>query len=347
MIWLNAGILAVIATGVWWLTGMDKSWDGQSKRGRHFTRALRTVGVVFLSYILLLTAEGDSGPAAAPLMIVIPLGIALILRSSISEVFAGGFLRFLDPSLHDSREVDLKRAQRHRDNIAWLIHHRKRDEAVKLCEGLKKSGELDEATLAHTLEFLGVKQDIGKATDPLHEAGRLRAQGQFTEAEAFLKARLAKQPADSGAALMLMRLYAEDLKQPEAAAKVLAAMEKEPHSSKDHLEFARRSLAEWNRPKRKNPVPAEEKLPPSLEEMLERGFVGSAIELLEEKIKAQPRDLELRLKLAEIHVLHCHNLPRAEKIVRQISAEKIFSPGHVLSAEAKLKEWRERKLPLK
>jgi hypothetical protein len=347
MSYLNLGILAAVALGVWWLTGHDKSWDGQSKRDRHLTRALRTVGVVFLFSLLLWAAENGGGPEDAPLMIIIPVGIALILRSSISEVFAGGFVRFLDPSLHDSREIDLKRAQRHRDNIAWLIHHGKRDEAVKLCEELKQSGELDEATLAHTLEFLGVKQDFGKISDPLHEAGRLRAQGKFTEAETFLKARLTKQPADSGAALMLIRLYAEDLKQPDAAAKLLAAMEKEPHISKDHLEFARRSLAEWNRPNRKAPVPADEMLPPSLEEMLARGFFGSAIELLEEKIKAQPRDLDLRLKLAEIHALHCDNLPRAEKIVRQLGAEKVFSAGQVSSAEAKLKEWRERKLPLK
>jgi hypothetical protein len=345
MIWLNIGILAVIAVGVWWLTGMDKSWDGQSKRGRHFTRALRTVAVVFLFFIPLETAEGGGGPESVPLLLIIPIGIALILRSSVSEVFAGGFLRFLDPSLHDNREIDLKRAQRHRDNIAWLIHHGKRDEAVKLCEELKISGELDEATLAHTLEFLGVKQDFGKATDPLHEAGRLRARGQFAEAEAFLKARLLTHPADSAAALMLMRVYAEDLRQPESAAKVLAALEKNPHTPADHLVFARRSLAEWNRPKRK--VPAEEALPVSLEGMLEKGFFGSAIELLEEKIKAQPQDLALRLKLAEIHAIYCDNIPRAEKIVRQLAAEKCFSPAQISTAEAKLKEWRERKLPLK
>jgi tetratricopeptide (TPR) repeat protein len=342
---LNLGILAMVALAVWWLTGKDKSWDGQSKRDRHFTRSVRTVGVVFLFYILLLTAEGDSGPASAPLMIIIPIGIALILRSSISEVFAGGFMRFLDPALHDSREIDLKRAQRHRDNIAWLIHHGKRDEAVKLCEELKINGELDEATLAHTLEFLGVKQDFGKITDPLNEAARLRAQGKFAEAEAFLKARLKKQPADSGAALMLMRIYAENLQQPEAAARVLAALEKEPHVPPEHLEFARRSLAEWRRPGPK--VSMEEVLPPSLEEMLEQGFYGSAIELLEEKIKAQPRDLDLRLKLAEIHALHCNNLPRAEKIVKLLGAEKLFSGEQVAAAEIKLKEWRERQLPLK
>ena len=345
MIAINLITLALIGLGVWWLTGIDKTWDGQSKRGRHFTRALRTIAVVFLFFILLQAAEGGGGAETVPLLLIIPVGIALILRSSLSEVFAGGFLRLVDPSLHDTREIDPKCAQRHRDNIAYLIHHGKRDEAVKLCEELKQNGELDEVTLAHTLEFLGVKQDFGKVTDPLHEAGRLRAQGQFTQAEAFLKARLLKHPADSGAALMLMRVYAEDLRQPEAAAKVLAMLEKNPHTPADHLVFARRSLAGWNRPKPK--APAEAVLPDSLEDMLAKGFFGSAIELLEEKIKAQPQDLALRLKLAEIHAVYCNNIPRAEKIIRQLAAEKSFSPAQISSAEAKLKEWRERQLPLK
>jgi hypothetical protein len=251
----------------------------------------------------------------------------------------------LDPTLHDSRAIDLQRAQRHRDNLAWLIHHGQRDQAIKLCEELKKSGELDEASLAHTLEFLGVKQDFGKIADPLHEAGKLRAHGKFSEAETFLKARLEKIPADSGAALMLMRVYAEDLRQPQAAAEVLKILEKQPDVSKDHLEFARRSLVEWSQPKRK--IAEEEIVPQSLDEMLEKRFYGSAIEFLEGKIKAAPEDFALRLRLLEIHAVNCENFPGAEKLVRQVAAEKIFSAEQIAAAESKLKEWRAKKLPLK
>jgi hypothetical protein len=129
------------------------------------------------------------------------------------------------------------------------------------------------------------------------------------------------------------------LRQPDKANEVFCALEKQPHVSADHLQFARRSLVEWSRPKSK--PPAEEAAPESLEEMLAKSFFGSAIELLEQKIKAQPGDLDLRLKLAEVHAVHCDNLPRAEKIVRQVETEKIFSAAQTASAEMKLKEWRE------
>jgi hypothetical protein len=339
MIFLNIGIVVVCALGVWWLTGLDKSFSGESKRDRHFTRALRCGAVVFLVAVFLWLVEGDLGYGGIPLLLIIPVSIALLLRSSVSELFAGGFLRLVDPALHDGREFDLKRAQRHRDNIAWLIHHGQRDQAIKLCEELKMSGELDETTLASTLEFLGVKQERAKISNPLNEAAQLRAQGKFFESEQSLKALLAKKPADTGAALMLMRLYEQDLRQPDKANEVFCALEKQPRVSADHLQFARRSLVEWSQPKSK--PPAEEAAPESPEEMLAKSFFGSAIELLEQKIKAQPGDFDLRLKLAEVHAVHCDNLPRAEKIVRQIETEKIFSAAQIASAEMKLKEWRE------
>jgi len=339
MIFLNIGILVIVALGAWWLTGLDKSFNGESKRDRHFTRALRTVAVVFLIAGFLWTVEDDLGYGGVPLLLIIPVSIALLLRSSISELFAGGFMRLIDPTLHDERELDLKRAQRHRDNIAWLIHHGQRDQAIKLCEELKLSGELDAATLETTLEFLGIKQERTVWQRPLNEAAQLRAQGKFAEAEQSLKTLLEKNPADASAAVMLMRLYTQDLRQPNRAAEVLRELKKQPHVSVDHIGFAQRSLVEWSQPKL-NPV-VEETAPESLEEMLAKSFFGSAIELLEQKIKAQPGDFELRLKLAEVHAVHCDNFPRAEKIVRQIETENIFSAAQVASADAKLKEWRE------
>ena len=338
MILLNIGILAIVALGVWWLTGLDKSFNGESKRDRHFTRTLRTVGVVFLFAVLLACAQ-SGGAAGIPLLLIVPVSIALLLRSSLSELFAGGFLRLVDPTLHDGSAFDLKRAQRHRDNIAWLIHHGKRDEAIKLCDELKENGELDATTLETILEFLGVKQERAPAPQPLKEIADLRAQKKFTEAEHSLKLLLAKNPADSGAALMLMRLYTQDWQQSDKAAEVLRELEQQPHVSADHIEFARRSVVEWTQPQSK---PAEdETTAESLEEMLTRGFYGTAIELLELKIKAPSPDFDSWLKLAEIHALHCENFARAEKIIRQMEKDPLFSAPQIAAAEAKLKEWRE------
>lgn len=338
--------LVVTAALVWWLTGFDKTYAGESKRGHHFSRALRTVLVVFLLGVLLWAATGGVGAAGVPLLLIIPVSIALLLRSSLSEIFAGGFFRLLDPAAHDTRELDLKLAQRHRDNLAWLIHHGQREQAVKLCEELKRSGELDESTLNSTLEFLGVKQDRPALERPLHEADRLRAAGNISEAEARLKILLQKNPADTSAALALMRLYAEDLRQPGRAHELLRALEKQPSVPRSTIEFARRSIDDWAKPKKVS-TPNAAPPPATLEELLAQKAFGSAIELIGQRIAQEPQNFSLRLQLAEIHAVHCADVRRAGRILAQAQAELRLTEVESALVSARLKEWRAAGLPRK
>ena len=334
MILLNIGVLTIVALLVWWLTGHDMNVSGESKRDWHLSRAVRSVAVVFLVALLLWF------PGVLTLLIA-PISIALVLRSSISEIFTHGLLGFLDPSLHDSREIDLKQGQRYQDAIAHLIYTGRREEAVKLCEELKKSGELDEAMLADALEFLGVKHERAALERPLNHAARLRAAGKFSEAEELLKALLVKNLADSGAALLLMRLYAGDLRQPSRAAEVLRTLEKQTHVERAQIEFARRSLDEWSRAKPAKVAAAATPVPESVDELLAQRQFGSAIERLEKDIQAQPGDFNLRLKLAEIFALHCDDLTGAAKIIQRLEAGGFFTAEQLAVAAGKLKEWRE------
>ena len=215
---------------------------------------------------------------------------------------------------------------------------------------MKKTGEVSLTTLEAALESLGVKQDTGRIINPLNEAARLRATGHFTEAETRLKALLAKNPADTDAALMLMRLYAHDFHQPDQAVAVLQALEKQPHIEAAHLEYARKTINEWTKAGLAKTKPAQSTPPPApmtWEEMLAQGFFGSAIELLEEQFREQPLNFEVRLRLASIHAVYCANLPRAEKLVRQIEADKNFTPEQAAAARTKLKEWQESRLQRK
>lgn len=328
----NMAVLLVVAAVTWWLTGLDKNYAGESKRGRRVTRMLRTVAVMFLVWLMMV--------GGVVVLLFAPVAMALLLRSSLSEIFAGGFLRLLDPAFYDGRELDLKLPQRHRDNIAYLIHHGKRDEAIKLCEELKRSGELDETTLADALEFLGVKPERAALERPLNQAARLRAAGKFSEAEALLKSLLAKNPADTGAALLLMRLYAGDFRQPSRAAEVLRTLETQPHVERAQIEFARRSLDEWSRMKSAKASVAVSPVPELVDELLAQRHFGLAVERLEKDIQAQPGDFNLRLKLAEIYALHCDDLAGAGKVIRRLEAEKFFSAEQVAVAGGKLKEWR-------
>jgi tetratricopeptide (TPR) repeat protein len=272
-------------------------------------------------------------------LIIVPVSIALILRSSLSELFAGGFLRLVDPSMHDTRTFDPKASQRHQDAIARLIQQGKREEAIQLCEQLKVSGEVDIISLEHTLEYLGVKQQRAQPA-PLREAAALRAQGKFAEAEARLQALLKKNPADAEAAFLLMRLYAENLQQPARAHEVLRLLQQQPHVSADHVEFARRSIDDWNRPKPAAPAAAEPPATLSVDELLAQGGLGMAVESLEEQIRSRPEDFELQLRLAEVYAVHLKNLPRAGKIVQHMERNSLFKPEQIAMAKAKLQEWQ-------
>jgi len=337
-IYLNIAALIVVGAFTWWLTGFDKTASGESKRGHHLTRALRVVAMVFLFWTIL--SAGNLGPGAVPVLIIAPLGMALVMRSCISEIFAHGFLSFIDPSLHDKREFDPKKTQRYQDAIARLIHTGKREEAIKLCEELKKSGEVPVTTLEDTLEFLGVNQNRSKIKSPLQEASRLRASGNFSGAESLLKSLLAKNPADDGAALMLMRVYAQDLKQPEQARAVLQALEKQPHVSAAHLEFARRSLDEWSNPQADDSGSDEMPELAPVDDLLMQGNLGTAVRILETQAREYPENFELQLKLAETYAVHCNNLMKAEKLIRTLELRSRFSPDQISRAWQKVDEWR-------
>ena len=335
---LDIAVLAAIALGTWWLTGFDKTAGGESKRDHHLSRAIRCVVVVFLSGIFIW-----SGLSNIHILIFIAFGIALALRSPISEVFAHGFLRMADPAMYDDREFDPKKAQRYQDAIAQLIHSGRKDEAIKLCEELKESGEVDIVTLQNTLEFLGVKQERPLAK-PMAQVGRLRTQGKFVEAEQLLKSLLVKNPADHEAGIMLMRVYAQDLREPARAHEVLRELEKQPYMPAANLEFARRSIGEWSQTKsaatQEPQEPAGSPKLESLDDLLEQGSYGTAVAMLEQYIKAQPGDFELRLKLAEVYAVQCKDFYRAEKVVRQIELAPNFNPQQVALARAKLAEWQ-------
>lgn len=336
IIFLNIGVLALVAGGAWWLTGFDKTAGGESKRTHYVFRTIRCAAILWLAGMFLWFIEDrNGGMGGAVLLLIIPPSLALLLCSSLSELFTHGFLRLIDPEFHDDREFDPGKSRRYQNTIAHLIKTGRRDEAIKLCEELKQAGEVDMVTL----EFLGVKQERAPIPKPLAEAGRLRLQGKFAEAEQLVKSLLAKNPADADAAMMLMRLYAQNLRRPDRAHEVLRTLENQPHVSASHIEFARRSIDEWSQAKPEKIEIAV--LPESVDELLAQGFFGTAIETLEEKIKAQPLDFELRLKLAEVHAVHCKNIQRAEKIIRQMEAGSGFSLLQIQLARARLQGWRE------
>jgi hypothetical protein len=340
MISINSGVLALVAVGAWWLTGLDKAAGGESKRTHYAFRTIRCAAILWLAGMFLwLIEDRGGGPGDVALLLIIPPALALLLRSSVAEGLTHGLLQLIDPNLHDDRAFDPGKSRRYLDTIAHLIQNGRREEAVRLCEEFKQSGEVDRATLEMTLEFLGVPQKSALVPKPLAEARQLRAEGKFAAAEMRLQSQLAKNPADAEAAMLLVRLYAQDLRQPGKAQAVLRKLEQQPQAVASHIEFARRSIDEWSKPES-----AETRIaapPKSVDELAAQGFLGTAIEKLEAQTRAQPDDFEGWLKLAEIHAVHCKDFRRAQKIIQQLGAGSRFTPQQIESAWAKLKNWRE------
>jgi tetratricopeptide (TPR) repeat protein len=328
---LNIILLLAAAAIAWWLSGFDSRVTGENKKTDLIRRILRCVATFVLATIFF------SEPSILGILIL-PVSIGLLWCGCLAELFSRGFHRLIDSN--DRREFDPHQSASNLDTVASLLKSGRHEEAAQLCEALKKSGDANILVLETMLARSGIQFDSGRKPKPLVEAHRLRSEGKFTEAETILQTLLAENPSNVDAALMLMRLYVRDLRRSDKAAETLRALEKQPHMPSAHIEYARRSIHEWGQRKS---APAAVVLPESVDELLACGYLGTAIDILERKIKDQPKDFDLWLKLAEAHGLHSGNVQRAGKIVQQIEANHGFSAEQIQAAKARLEEWRELK----
>jgi tetratricopeptide (TPR) repeat protein len=326
-VWAFAGL------AFWWLSGYDAKVTGGDKMQDFIRRAARC-GITLIPVGLLLVLPGTL--PVMRMLLVIGGMLALIWAGCVAELFARGFHHLVDPA--DDQEIDPDKGLRDLDLIASLVKNGRREEAVQLSRKLRESGEVSMLVLETRLELLGIKLESVQKPRPLTEAYQLRMQGRFQEAESILKPLLAEDPRNVDAAMMLMRIYAQDQHHPQKATEILEALAKQPHVSPAHIEFACRSIGEWSQGK---PRPETIVAPPeSIDEMLAQGYLGTVIEILEQKIEEQPRDLDFRLKLAEVYSQHCGDVHRAEKIVRQIETSPGFTPEQAQNARTKLGELR-------
>jgi predicted Zn-dependent protease len=312
---------------------------GENEREDRIRRGIRcgiTLLLVELAFWGLWQYWRYDNRAAGFLYVATTLPMALIWADCISELSARGFHWLIDPE--DDREFDPHKSLRDLDAIASLIKNGQKEAAIQLCNELKESGDASVSAMETMLERLGVKQSIVQKSTPLNEASHLRLQGKFTEAETILKSLLLENPANADAAMMLIRLYARELRRADKAAEVLRVLEQQPYVSSGHVEFARRSIHEWSQGK---PKPEEVAVQPeSIDELLAHRHLGTAVEILEQKTGEQPQDLDLWMKFAEVYAVHCGNMSRAEKIIRRIETNPAFSQEQIQMAKARLKEWR-------
>lgn len=331
VILLHIGGLLLIGLVAWWLSRYDSPLAGNDQKPDLIRRGIRCAATLILVEILFWVP---------PAVLGVPIILAVIWAGCLAELATRAFRFLIDPE--DQRGFDPRRNLRELDAVAGLIRSGKKAEAVRLCRHLQAAGEVDVMALELPLEHLGLPAKNLKPLRPLVEAARLRQHGKAQEAAVLLRSLLAKNPRNLEAALMLVRVYTGDLRQPDRAQEVLRALEQQPDVSADHLQQAYRSMAEWGRPPTETAAAAP---PESIAELVVAGRFGTAVERLEAKIRERPEDFTAWLTLAEIHGGHCHNLPRAAKIIRQIELNPDFSPEQIALAGASLKIWRAARKP--
>lgn len=326
-------LLTLAAVAFWWLSGFDSLVTGENRRADLTRRMLRCGATL----ILLAFFYGQPiSLVLIPLILIIPITLALMWRGCLSELGGRWALRLVDSD--DRRGFDPRQSGRDVHAVANLLKAGRNEEALKLSETLKKSGEANILVLEALLAREGIAFDTGRKVNPLAVASGLCLEGKFTEAEAVLNAVLAEKPSSLDAALMLMRICVVYLGRIDKASDILRALEKQPHIPASHIDYARRSIQEWEQP---TPAPAKVILPETVDELLAAGYFGTAVERLERKLTEQPDDFDSWLKLAEAHGRHSSNHHKAVKLVHQLEAGRRFTPEQIQSARTKLAEWRQ------
>ena len=336
MIFFLIILTALAAWAMWWLSGFDAKVTGGDKKRDFKRRFWRCLATALLVGIFFGPSAVGVGYAFIPLLLIVPPLLGLIWAGCLAELFARGLHRLIDSD--DRREFDLDAHAHGADQVAGLLKRGQREEAVKLVEELKKAGDASVQVMETMLARAGVEREDFKKPRPLVEASRLRAQGKFNEAETALLALLAENPANVDAALMLIRLYAQDLRRHDKAVETLRGLQTQPHVPPAAVEYAILSLNEWSREKT-DPAGAAA-LPESVDELLAGGYLGTAIEILERKTREQPGDFDAWLKLAEAHAVHSGNFLRAKKIVQNIEHNRAFTLEQIRLAKAKLEDWQ-------
>lgn len=228
----------------WWVSGFDPKVTGENRRKDFIRRLVRCLGTVVLLWIFFGPNAVRVGYAFVPLILIIPPAVGILWAGCIGAALAQGIHRLIDSD--DRRSFDPKADSRNLELVAGLLRAGRKEEAVRLCETLKKSGSANVLALETLLVRAGIPQPVLEKPRPLVEAHRLRSEGKLDEAEKVLQSLLAENPANVEAALMLMRLYARDLRRTDKAMEVLRALEKQPDVPAGHLEYARRSIVEWS-----------------------------------------------------------------------------------------------------
>ena len=353
--------LLIAALVAWWLSGYDAKVTGENKPADLKRRAVRC-GVTLSLVAAALGASAGSPRFGGFVFLGIILPLAIFWAGCLSEVFTRMFHGLIDSA--DHTKLDSEKHTRDLDRLAALVWEGRNTEAIQLCTALQESGESSRVALETLLfrlygEMFSDQGHLGSAA--LAEADQLCRAGHWSDGEARLNQLLEREPGNLPAIIALLRFYAKTLRSWHKTHEQLNLLEKRSELPPGFLEYSRRQSDLWlkavpqakstegiesllvHREHPKGPAAVSDHQEATVSSLLAAGCLGTAIEVLETRLREQPHDFECWLSLAEAHGVYCGNLDRAGKIVARIEATKAFTPTQLQTARAKLQDWRARK----
>ena len=359
---LKFSVILILSAGLtWWLSGYDSQVTGENHVADIKRRTVRCV-VTLIVLALGVSGSMGGGRFGGFVSIATVLPLALMWTGCLSELLSRGVHSLIDSP--DPREVDKQHLTRELDRLAALVQQGRNHEAIELCAKLRESAEGSalalEAMLSRVYDEMFAEHFL--PTCPrLLEARALFEEGCFEEAESKLNQVLNQEPGNLAAAVLLMRLYVQELRRPGKAHALLQSLERRCELPPGFADYSRQRIGRWLTPRSKVAETTEgiESLlveskhvntqtssavwpEASVEGLLSSGHLGTAIEILEKQSKERPEDFDCWFKLAEAYGFYCCNISRAKEIVRKIEAKGTFTAEQVRQAKANLQQWQAR-----
>ena len=157
MFFVNIIMVAFASLTLWWLSGFDPKVTCENPQKDYLRRTGRCLATVILLWIFFDPNAVRVGYAFIPLILIIPPSLGLLWCGCLAALFSRGCHRLIDHP--DDREFDPNQSARDLDMVASLLKNGRHEEAVQLCEELKKSGDANILVLETMLARAGIQQE--------------------------------------------------------------------------------------------------------------------------------------------------------------------------------------------
>jgi hypothetical protein len=157
-------LLGLLTWASWKVSAYDSLWIPQPPERRFAGRIVKcAITFPFLAFILWAIYERNPSVLLLPIALI----LALLWAGSASSMLAAHFQRFIfSQSSQDDEEFNPQQSRENLDRLASLIQQGKKEEAIRLCEELKASGDASVLAMETMLARLNTPPETPSSSVP-------------------------------------------------------------------------------------------------------------------------------------------------------------------------------------